>query len=121
MKSYKNIDSNALYVLDGCLYCKFCSVQLNHSRKSLILQHLETNLHKTCVKQNNTTNLNQLYLPKKKVIDICFEGFTGANIPLHKFRDPCIIKMFKDLEIEPPSETSLRNLVDKNYEQFIAT
>ncbi len=79
-----------------------------HSRKSLITQHIKTKQHLNLITQLKFKSITQLSIPKKHVVDICFEGFTGANIPLHKFRNPAVIKMFQELDIEPPGETTIR-------------
>ncbi len=123
LKAYKRLNQDILYDSESWFYCGVCSIKINHTRKSLVVQHFSTNLHKKTIYniQHTTYNfiVNRLKLLKKKDIDIWFEGFTEPNISLHKSRNPVIINMFQELSINPPSDSSLRNKIYSFYKDFI--
>ncbi len=107
LKKYQRIDENLLFIHDGCLFYRYCITQVNHNRKSLVVQHLSTKAHKDFLELNTTGQINQLNFEKKNLSEICLEGFVGANIQLYKFRHPAIIKMFHNLDIKPQSESTM--------------
>ncbi len=92
--------------------CRVCTSIVNSSRKSLVSQHLKNSSH---VKRKETSiNTHSLYtFTKKDIKDIILDGFTGANIPLYKLRNENIIKMFDNLNISIPCETTIRKGVEE--------
>ncbi len=119
LRKYQQIDSDVLCISDGSLFCSLCNTRVSHERKSLVVQHLSTQIHKSNAHDNNHETQGRLDFTKKNVLDSCFEGFTMANIPLYKFRSPAIIKMFRELGVDSPAESSLRNKVNSAYENFM--
>ncbi len=76
------------------------------------------------MKHKNYTNSNidkyqlPLIVTKKGITDIICQGFVSANIPLYKLRNSGVIDMFNSLGITPPSESSVRNRVEKIRQKF---
>ncbi len=116
---YQRIDPDTLLIKDNTLLCKLCCTEINTSRKSNVTQHLNNKAHKNLLLLNKDRQITTLNFPKKSVSDILCEGFSGANIPLHKLRYSSIIKMFNKLDITAPSESTVRRKIDDNYETFL--
>src|SRR6185369_11818207 len=87
-KSHYN---NHLYVETGKLYCHFCNHTINHEKKSIVDNHIESAKHKAAEqKQKNNPQLLQSSLlsftnnDHDKINIAIIEAFTKADIPLDK-------------------------------------
>lgn len=113
-QKYIKLETSSLKINpNNKLVCNPCKEELNVSRKSIITAHLECVKHKDNLLKNNIQPAIKPLVCKKD--EIILKGFIEANIPLYKLRHNSIKIMFSDLNIQPPSETSVRRKLNDEF------
>jgi hypothetical protein len=87
----KNHYNDHFYVESGKLYCHFCNHIINHEKKSVVDNHIESAKHKAAEQKhkNNSLPLQRSLLSftnddRDKINLAIVEAFTKADIPLEK-------------------------------------
>ncbi len=106
------------------LYCLLCFSNVNCDKRQIVERHRATKKHKAAVDAQKQTVTSQQDKTKKvtliqsalPVVTKEFRAklvsaFLAADIPLHKLRNPHIVKLFTDLGQQMPSESACRQYV----------
>ena len=106
------------------LYCLLCFSNVKCDKRQIVERHRATKKHKAAVDAQKQTVTSQQDKTKKvtliqsalPVVTKQFRAklvsaFLAADIPLHKLRNPHIVKLFTDLGQQMPSESACRQYV----------
>lgn len=109
------------------LMCSLCSKEVNHSRLTLVKQHLQTAKHVELVARAREKKDRQQFLFEDDEKQSTFAAelanvFVACDIPLHKSRHPKLTKFLEKHTSEHiPCETKLRQQIPKLFEDLMSS
>ena len=99
----------------GELYCNLCSKTVSCETKWLVDKHRASKQHSNSIQQNvviaNPSQQTFIQQEYNAFLDALVRGFSSANIPLHKLRNPDIKNLFQLFGAPNVSETIARNFL----------
>ncbi|XP_067894166.1 CGG triplet repeat-binding protein 1-like [Heterodontus francisci] len=102
----KEFGSQILHADGGVLFCKGCSVSLDHMQQATVQGHFESESHRSRKRASNTALLENAHAKKQATVSSLFkkstessencqlvtmelvDAFASANIPLEKLHHP---------------------------------
>ncbi|KAF7689950.1 hypothetical protein CDIK_2725 [Cucumispora dikerogammari] len=106
---------------DTILFCRLCEKKVNYDKFSLVEQHRKGELHVRALSQLRSgaavqSRLNFTNVTKSENIIM---GFLSANIALYKLRNKTLVKVFTDLGVQLPFESTVRRSVKKFVDNYV--